>query len=144
MPNFSGLTKFEFINHHKFTFFSTRTFPRQVKNCALLLQSRVRERDSKNIFYYLPDIENYTDQLLNFLLFDRNKYVYTESSSTYTYSILILQVYLTFSLFFKILLTLKMCKTFGESILDESKESVINSLAQAISLKQSMFISIKY
>ena len=37
-----------------------------------------------------------------------------------------------------------MCKTFGESILDESKECVINSLAQAISLKQSMFISIKY
>ena len=102
------------------------------------------ERDLKNIFYYLRDIENYTDQLLNFLLFDRNKYVYMESSSTYTYSILILQVYLTFSLFFKILLILKMCKTFGESILDESKESVINSLAQAISLKQSMFISIKY
>ena len=38
------------------------------------------ERDLKNIFYYQHDIENYTDQVLNFLLFDRHEYIHTESS----------------------------------------------------------------
>ena len=39
------------------------------------------ERDPKNIFYYQRDVENYTDQVLNFLLFDRHEYIHTESSS---------------------------------------------------------------
>ena len=38
------------------------------------------ERDPKNIFYYQRDVENYTDQVLNFLLFDRHEYIHTESS----------------------------------------------------------------
>ena len=56
------------------------------------------ERDPKNTFYYQRDIENYMDQVLNFLLFDRHEYIHTESSGQYT----LLWVYVTFSLFFKI------------------------------------------
>ena len=39
-----------------------------------------RDRDPKNIFYYQRDVENYTDQVLNFLLFERHEYMQTESS----------------------------------------------------------------
>ena len=38
------------------------------------------ERDPKNIFYYQCDIENYIDQVLDFLLFDRHEYLHTEFS----------------------------------------------------------------
>ena len=81
MPNFSGLTIFEFINYYKITFFSARTlfyFPRQVKR--VLPFDFVLERDPKNIFYYQRDVENYMDPVLNFLLFDRHEYIHTESS----------------------------------------------------------------
>ena len=37
-------------------------------------------KDPKIIFYYQRDVENYTDQVLNFLLFDRHEYIHTESS----------------------------------------------------------------
>ena len=30
-----------------------------------------------NIFYYQRDVENYTDQVHNFLLFDRHEYIHT-------------------------------------------------------------------
>ena len=53
-------------------------FPRQVKR-ALPLDFTL-ERDPKNIFYYQRDVENYMDQILNFLLFDRHEYMHTESS----------------------------------------------------------------
>ena len=53
-------------------------FPRQVKR-ALPFDFAL-ERDPKNIFYYQRDIENYTDQVLNFLLFDRHEYIHMESS----------------------------------------------------------------
>ena len=43
-------------------------------------RQRERQRDSKNIFFYQHDVENYNDQVLNFLLFDRHEYVHTESS----------------------------------------------------------------
>ena len=33
------------------------------------------------VFYYQRDAENYTDQTLNFLLFDRNEYLHMESSN---------------------------------------------------------------
>ena len=49
------------------------------KTCALPFDL-VLKRDPKNIFYYQRDIENYTDQVLNFLLFDRHEYIHTESS----------------------------------------------------------------
>ena len=39
------------------------------------------ERDLKNIFYYQHDIKNYTDQVLNFLLFDRHEYIHTVCNS---------------------------------------------------------------
>ena len=54
--------------------------PSSSKTCALPFDFAL-ERDPKNIFYYQHDIENYTDQVLNFLLFDRHEYVHTESSS---------------------------------------------------------------
>ena len=45
------------------------------KSCALPLDFAL-ERDPKNIFYYQRDVENYTDQVLNFLLFDRHDYLH--------------------------------------------------------------------
>ena len=65
------------INHYKVTFFSARTCP-NFHMCASL-RFRVRERDSENI-YDQRDVENYTDQVLNFLLFDRHEYIHTEPS----------------------------------------------------------------
>ena len=53
-------------------------FSRQVKR-ALPFDFALEE-DPKNIFYYQRDVENYTDQVLNFLLFDRHEYIHTESS----------------------------------------------------------------
>ena len=44
------------------------------------IRFRVRERDPKDIFYYQRDVENYADQVLNFLSFDRHEYIHTESS----------------------------------------------------------------
>ena len=49
------------------------------ETCALPFDF-VLETDPKNIFYYQRDVENYTDQVLNFLLFDRHEYIHTESS----------------------------------------------------------------
>ena len=53
--------------------------PSPSKTCALLFDF-ASERDSKNIFYCQRDVENYTDQALNFLLFERHEYTHTESS----------------------------------------------------------------
>ena len=48
------------------------------KTCALPFDFAL-ERDLKNIFYFQHDAENCTDQILDFLLFDRHKYTHTES-----------------------------------------------------------------
>ena len=53
--------------------------PLPSKTCVLLFDFAL-ERDPKNIFYYQRDVQNYTDQVLNFLLFDRHDYIHTESS----------------------------------------------------------------
>ena len=53
---------------------------KHVQIFPLPLPSKTLERDPKNIFYYQCDMENYTDQVLNFLLFDRHGYIHTESS----------------------------------------------------------------
>ena len=55
-------------------------FPRQVKHTCALAFDVALERDPKNIFYYQRGVENYTDQVLSFLLFDRHEYTQTESS----------------------------------------------------------------
>ena len=83
LSNCSGLTKFEYINHDKVTFLSSRTspnfshFPRQVKRALPL--NLAPERNPKNIFYYQRDVKNYTDQVLPFSLFDKQEYTHTES-----------------------------------------------------------------
>ena len=53
-------------------------FPCQVKR--VLPFDFALERDPKNIFYYQRDVENYMDQVLSFLLFDRHEYIHTESA----------------------------------------------------------------
>ena len=53
--------------------------PSPSKKCALPFDFAL-ERDSKNIFHYHRDAENYTDQVINFLLFDRHENTHTESS----------------------------------------------------------------
>ena len=54
--------------------------PSPSKTCALPFDSAL-ERDPKNIFYYQHDVENYMDQVLNFLVYDRHGFIHTESSS---------------------------------------------------------------
>ena len=54
--------------------------PLPSKTCALPFDSTL-ERDLKNIYYHQRDVENYTDQFLNFLLLDdRHEYMHMESS----------------------------------------------------------------
>ena len=53
--------------------------PSPSKTYALLFDFAL-ERDPKNILYDQRDVENYTDQILIFLLFDRYEYIHTESS----------------------------------------------------------------
>ena len=53
--------------------------PSPSKTCALPSDFALK-RDPKNIFYYQRDVENYKDQVLNFLLFDKHEYIHTESS----------------------------------------------------------------
>ena len=55
------------------------TLPSPSKTCALPFDFAL-ERDPKNIFYCQRDVENYTDQVLDFLLCDRHEYIHTESS----------------------------------------------------------------
>ena len=76
--------------------------PLPSKTCVLPFDFTL-ERHPKNIFYYQRDIENYMDQALNYLLFDRHEYIQTEPLGLLFWSVyLMLRVYVTFSLFFKI------------------------------------------
>ena len=52
-------------------------------------------RDPKNIFNYQRDVENYTDQVLNFLLFDKHEYTHGIFGSVILVSIFTLRVYVT-------------------------------------------------
>ena len=61
-------------------------------------------RDPENIFYCQCDVENYTDQVLDFL-YDRQESIRTEFRPVILVSTFVLRVYATFSLFFKISLT---------------------------------------
>ena len=60
--------------------------PSRSTKCALPSDFEL-ERNPKNIFYYQRDVENYTDQDLNFLLFDRQEYIHTESSGLQFWSV---------------------------------------------------------
>ena len=53
--------------------------PSPSKTCAFPFDFAL-DRDPKNIFYCQRDVENYTDQVFNFLLFDKHEYIHTESS----------------------------------------------------------------
>ena len=55
------------------------------------LQFRVR--DPKNIFYYQREVDNYTNQFLDFLIFDKHEYTYGISRSVILVSIFMLRVY---------------------------------------------------
>ena len=55
-------------------------FPSQVKHGVLPFNFALN-RDPKNIFYYQRDVEDYTDQVLNFWLFNRHEYIHMECSS---------------------------------------------------------------
>ena len=57
----------------------TGSYKKRCKTCVLPVDFAL-ERDPKNIFHFQRDVENYTDQVLNFLLFDRHEYIRTESS----------------------------------------------------------------
>ena len=64
------------------------------KACRLLSDCAL-ERDSENIFYYQRDLENYMDEVLNFLLSDRHEYTHSILQSVILVSILMLLVYVT-------------------------------------------------
>ena len=55
------------------------------------LQFRVR--DPKNIFYYQRDVDNYTNQFLDFLIFDKHEYTYGIFRSVILVIIFMLRVY---------------------------------------------------
>ena len=57
--------------------FKFSNFPCRVKRVLPL--DFALKRDLKNI-YYQRDVENYMDQVLNFLLFDRHENIHAESS----------------------------------------------------------------
>ena len=71
------------------------------ETCALPFDFML-ERDPKNILYYQHDVENYADQVLDFLLFDKHEYIHGIFWSVILVSVFMLQVYVTFSLFLKI------------------------------------------
>ena len=50
------------------------------------------ERDPRNIFYYQRDVENYTNQIFDFLLFDQHEYTYSIFCSVILVSIFMLRV----------------------------------------------------
>ena len=52
-----------------------RPLPLPSKTCVLPFEFMLG-KDPKNIFPYQHDIENYTDQIVNFSLFDRHEYTY--------------------------------------------------------------------
>ena len=56
------------------------------KTCVLPFNFAL-ERDLRNIFYYQHGVESYTDQVLNFYIFDRHKYIHTESSGLEFWSV---------------------------------------------------------
>ena len=55
--------------------FQVFPLPSPGKTCVLPIDFAL-ERDPKNIFYYQCDVENYTNQVLNFLLFDIHEYIF--------------------------------------------------------------------
>ena len=59
------------------------------------------ERDPENIFYYQHDVENYEEQVLNFLFFDKHEYAHGIFWSVILVSIFMLLIFVTFPLFFK-------------------------------------------
>ena len=81
MVKFFKFTKFEFMLKLPFSQQEhLKIFPTSLakKNMRFPLISSYR--DPKNIFYHQLDLENYMDQVLDFLLFDRHEYAHTESS----------------------------------------------------------------
>ena len=92
------MTKLPFSQQEHLQIFPT--FLAMLIMCASL-RICVRERP-KNIFCYQRDEENSTDQVLDFLLFDRYEYTHGIFQPVILVSLFLLQVYVTFSLFFKI------------------------------------------
>ena len=80
-------TIFQFINYDKITFFLARTLskffqlPSASKKYRLSFDFAL-ERYAKNIFYYQRDGENYTGQVIDFLLFDRHECIDMEDSNS--------------------------------------------------------------
>ena len=101
---------FEFINHDKVTFFFSENIskffplPLPSETCVPPFDF-VLERDPENIFDYERDTENYTDQVSNFFLYGGHEYIHTIFRPVILVSVFLLQVYVTFSLFFKSLQT---------------------------------------
>ena len=88
-----GFVELVVIDQYTVTYFQQEQakffpLPSPSKTCGLPFNFALK-RDPKNIFYYQFDVENYTDQILNFLLFDRHEYIHTEpsvcNSGQYTY-----------------------------------------------------------
>ena len=54
-------------------------FARYIQSYMKSQPDFVLKRDPKNIFYYQCGVKNYTDHVLNFLLFDRHEYIHSET-----------------------------------------------------------------
>ena len=102
------MTTFEFTYQDKVTFFLART-------CALPFNF-VLERDPKNIFYNQHGVEDYMDQVCDFLLFDKHEYTNRIFQSLILGSVFMLRVYVTFSLLLKIWSTESILIIFWEQL----------------------------
>ena len=80
-------------------------FPTSLAKWNMCTSLRFFVRDPKNILNYQRDVENYTDQVLNFLLFDKHEYTHGIFWSVLLVGIFTLRVYVTFCLFLKVWLT---------------------------------------
>ena len=81
MVTFFRFDLIEFTNHNKVNLFLSKNIfkvfplPSPSETCVPPFDF-VLERDLKITFYYQRDLENYTDQVLDFLLYDKHEYTH--------------------------------------------------------------------
>ena len=73
-----------------------QSFPTSLAKRSTCASIRFRVRDPKNIFYYQRDVQNYTDQILDFSLFDKHEFKHGIFWSVILVSIFMLRVYVAF------------------------------------------------
>ena len=92
-------------------------------NSFIKIKLGFSQQEHLHIFHYQCDINNYTYQVFNFLLFDNHEYTHGIFLSVFLVSIFMLLVYVTFFVSLKIRLTEFYWKIYIFS--DENKQSLL-------------------